>query len=385
MLAGVAGLAGVFLEKVREERRTASYKATYGKETDECFNMDDGQGGVKTQEQLKQEQLGKLKADLADLAIGVKSPPIFAGVLYGDNWHQEVNKYRRKMKLMRSIVFGSSVSILAGVLLGLLYHSQCVIPSIFGKFSSKQVNEEVVKEERARENTEADSPVRLNTDSNRPVRQTQPNESRYDDGAGYFQRRQHQRQADSLALKESLSSQAESIGKEAGQLEHSVVTEEIAKLMSTEPVSNSLNELTQEVSAIREFAAEQQDRVKQLQEGYDWTIIKRFCLRIIRCIDNINERIRKLSQQDQETGHLEDVRDELVFALESSGVEQFEPEIDTDYKGLEKFVEAVQERESTQKTRLSGKIAKIVRPGYQYVLNSDDVKIVRAAQVRLYG
>jgi len=91
------------------------------------------------------------------------------------------------------------------------------------------------------------------------------------------------------------------------------------------------------------------------------------------------------TQQDQETGHLEDVRDELVFALESSGVEQFEPQIDADYKGLEKLVEAVQERESTQKTRLSGKIAKVVRPGYQYVLNSDDVKIVRAAQVRLYG
>ena len=386
MLAGVAGLVGVFLEKVREERRTASYKAKYGKETDECFNVDDGKGGVKTQEQLKQEQLIKLKADLTDLAKGVKSPPIFADVLYGDNWRQEVSKYKKKMKLVRGIVFGSTVSILGGVLIGLIYHSQCVIPSIAGKFRcSMQVNKEVVKEGRVCENTEAETPARLNTDSNRRVRQTQPNESRYNDGAGHFHRRRHQRPADSLELKESLSSQAESFGKEAGQFEHSVVTEQIAKLMSTEPVSNSLNELTQEVSAIREFAAEQQDRVKQLQEGYDWTIIKRFCLRIIRCIDNLNERIRKLSQQDQETGHLEDVRDELVFALESSGVEQFEPQIDADYKGLEKLVEAVQERESTQKTRLSGKIAKVVRPGYQYVLNSDDVKIVRAAQVRLYG
>jgi len=275
MLAGVAGLVGVFLEKVREERRTASYKAKYGKETDECFNVDDGKGGVKTQEQLKQEQLIKLKADLTDLAKGVKSPPIFADVLYGDNWRQEVSKYKKKMKLVRGIVFGSTVSILGGVLIGLIYHSQCVIPSIAGKFRcSMQVNKEVVKEGRVCENTEAETPARLNTDSNRRVRQTQPNESRYNDGAGHFHRRRHQRPADSLELKESLSSQAESFGKEAGQFEHSVVTEQIAKLMSTEPVSNSLNELTQEVSAIREFAAEQQDRVKQLQEGYDWTIIK---------------------------------------------------------------------------------------------------------------
>ncbi len=385
MLAGLAGLAGVFLEKVREERRTASYKAKYGKKTDEYFDLDDGHGGVKTQEQLKQGQLVKLKADLADLAKGVKSPPIFAYVLYGDNWHQEVSKYKKKMKLMRGIVFGSTVSILGGVLIGLMYHSQCVIPSIVRKFRcSRQVNKEVVKEERACENTEVDSPARLNTDSNRRGRQTQPNESRYGDTAGCFHRRRHQKQAGSLKLKESLSSQAENFGKEAGQFEHSVVTEQIAKLMSTEPVSNSLNELTQEVSAIREFAAEQQDRVRQLQEGYDWTIIKRFCLRIIRCIDNLGDRISKLNGQGELTQYLEDVSDELVFALESSGVEQFEPQIDADYKGLEKAAEAVHERQRSGHAHLSGKIAKVVRPGYQYVLNDNDVKIVRAAQVKLY-
>jgi molecular chaperone GrpE (heat shock protein) len=385
MLAGLAGLAGVFLEKVREERRTASYKAKYGKKTDEYFDLDDGQGGVKTQEQLKQEQLVKLKADLADLAKGVKSPSIFADVLYGDNWHQEVSKYRKKMKLMRSIVFGSTVSILGGVLIGLMYHSQCVIPSVVRKFGcSRQVNKEVVKEERACENTEAETPARLNTDSNQRGRQTQSNESRYGDPAGYFHKPQHQKQAGSLKLKESLSSQAENFGKEAGQFEHSVVTGQIAKLMSTEPVSDSLSELTQEVSAIREFAAEQQDRVRQLQEGYDWTIIKRFCLRIIRCIDNLDDRISKLNGQSELTQYLEDVRDELVFALESSGVEQFEPRIDADYKGLEKAAEAVHERQRSDKARLSGKIAKVVRPGYRYVLNDNDVKIVRAAQVKLY-
>ena len=40
---------------------------------------------------------------------------------------------------------------------------------------------------------------------------------------------------------------------------------------------NALTELTQEVSAIRQFTAQQQNRVKQLQDGYDWNIIKRFC------------------------------------------------------------------------------------------------------------
>jgi molecular chaperone GrpE (heat shock protein) len=65
-------------------------------------------------------------------------------------------------------------------------------------------------------------------------------------------------------------------------------------------------------------------------------------------------------------------------------VEQFEPQIDTDYKGLEKTAEAVHKRENTDQAHLSGKIAKVVRPGYQYILNDNDVKIVRAAQVKLY-
>ena len=79
------------------------------------------------------------------------------------------------------------------------------------------------------------------------------------------------------------------------------------------------------------------------------------------------------------------MRDELVFALESSGVEQFEPAINAHYKGMEKIAEAVREKEHTEHAGLSGKIAKMVRPGYRYVLNDDDVKIVRAAQVKLYG
>ena len=155
--------------------------------------------------------------------------------------------------------------------------------------------------------------------------------------------------------------------------------------MSTAPVSQDLTELTQEVSAIRQFAADQQDRVRQLQDGYDWGIIKRFCLRIIRCIDNLDERIDKLDEQGVDTQGLEDVRDELIFSLESSGVEQYRPDINSSYKGLEKLVEAVKGRLPADDPELVGKIARVVRPGYQYAVNEDDVKIVRCSQVKLYG
>jgi len=139
------------------------------------------------------------------------------------------------------------------------------------------------------------------------------------------------------------------------------------------------------MAAIREYASTQQDRVKKLQEGYDWNIIKNFCMRVIRCLDNLDNRIRTLSGNNGEAVELHEIRDELLFALESSGIEQFEPEINSDYHGQEKHAEAVKERESCDDPNLAGKIAKVVRPGYQYFIDDENVRIVRPAMVMLFS
>ena len=125
--------------------------------------------------------------------------------------------------------------------------------------------------------------------------------------------------------------------------------------------------------------------MEKLQDGYDWSIIRTFCLRVIRCIDNIEGRIEQLSEGDVAAEHLREVRDELVFALESSGVERFKPEVNSLYRGQEKSTEAVKEREPCDDPEQSGKIARIVRPGYQYFIDEDNFKVVRAAQVKLFG
>jgi molecular chaperone GrpE (heat shock protein) len=155
--------------------------------------------------------------------------------------------------------------------------------------------------------------------------------------------------------------------------------------MAPIPVVQGLSEISEQMSAIREFAAEQQNQVKKFQDGYDWMLIKRFCLRIIRCIDNLEERIRQLQKDHQDVSVLKDVRDEILFALESSGVEQYEPEIGLDYRGLERYAESVREKVENSDPEKSGHIAEVVRPGYQYLLNDEEVKIVRCAQVKLYA
>ena len=204
---------------------------------------------------------------------------------------------------------------------------------------------------------------------------------------------------DTEGLRREMSQKQDSDKREALEDSFKARTEELEKKMSrvkkmagkkddkepSDQVEASLQQLTQQVSAIREYASNQQERVKKLQDGYDWNIIKNFCLRVIRCIDNLDGRMERLSKQKVDTSDLEEVRDELVFALESTGVEQFEPELKSDYRGQEKNSEAIKEKQSCKDKKMVGKIAKVIRVGYQYAIDEDNFKVVRAAQVKLYG
>jgi molecular chaperone GrpE (heat shock protein) len=182
-----------------------------------------------------------------------------------------------------------------------------------------------------------------------------------------------------------LKEQAEDLQRQLAEFKEVAQSVQQASRDRSEPLHSTLKELAQQVSAIRDYAASQQDRVEKLQDGYDWGIIRTFCLRVIRCIDNVDKRISDLGEDDEATSHLEEIRDEMLFALESSGVERFEPEINSDYRGLEKLAEAVKEKLASNKSEQAGRIAKVLRPGYRYIIDDNNFKIVRTAQVKLFG
>lgn len=188
-----------------------------------------------------------------------------------------------------------------------------------------------------------------------------------------------------LNLRNTLKEQAENLEKQVTEFKKMAQTVKQTALEHSAPLANTLKELTEQMAAIREYASLQQNRVVKLQDGYDWNIIRNFCLRIIRCIDNLESRIARLSEQGIDTTDLMEVRDELIFVLESSGVEQFEPAVNSDYNGQEKRAEAVKDKDCSDEPSLAGKIAEVVRPGYQYVIDEENVKVVRTAQVKLYG
>jgi molecular chaperone GrpE (heat shock protein) len=200
----------------------------------------------------------------------------------------------------------------------------------------------------------------------------------------FSEAREEPQEEETHELENSLKIQAEGLEKQIQEIRQMTQSVQQAAADRTEPLNTTLMDLTQQMAAIREYTTHQQERVKKLQEGYDWNIIKTFCLRVIRCIDNLEIRIARRLEEQEGAGDLEEIKDELIFALESSGVEQFELEINSEYRGQEKFAEAVKEKAISEDAGLRGRIAEVLRPGYQYVIAEDNVKVVRTAQVRLF-
>jgi len=360
----------------------------------------DDNGKAMTREQLWQEQQERLKADLDKLATGEMAAHPLADVLYGENWQNELREYNKRNERNEHIMTGSIVcttmggSIYAGWLL--LWTVRFVIKCSSGSRrliaktigarkkveSKKQVavgDKELPKEQETREKqSQLDKHLNVLVDSDRqcPV---SVNNSRA-------------KAAERLARKEKFSNDTEKINRLLSDEKNAAIktTNKWGKKRSetaepSKPLNSAINELTEQVSAIREYAACQQDRLEKLQDGYDWNIVRTFCLRVIRCIDNLESRISRLEEQDVKATHLEEVRDELIFALESSGIEQFEPEINSEYRGQEKYAEAVKDKQQSDEPKQAGTIAKVIRPGYQYFINEGNVKVVRPAQVKLFA
>jgi len=465
LLAGSAVLGWTLLEKNKEQQKAAYYKSKYGTEPDvyirqytEWLQLPpeqrvylpwglDKDGKPKTDSQLQIEQQERLNADLEKLATGKKDTYPFANVLYGENWQEELRKYK-KQKAQRETVFtGSILCIFTGgaiLTCGLLYwlgHKLTKNSSRLSKSdatSSKKQNENKGKqltqataktaatanseaqkwlgnigrtktqlkektkteakakaevEEKTKSETQEKAPVLKNTakEAKSPIQNQKTHENSDKDknqshglkNSGFKNLKDNEDKANKL--KDSIKTQTENLEKQMAEFRQMAKGVQQTAIEHSQPINSTLNELTQQVSAIREYASSQQDRLKKLQDGYDWNIMRTFCLRFIRCIDNLDKRIGQMAEQGVDVIELEEVRDELLFALESSGVEQFEPEINSDYHGQEKYAEAVKEKENCEDKKRAGKIAQVIRPAYQYFIDDENAKVVRPAQVKLFG
>ncbi len=437
LITGIALFKWNLTNKQREQREIAAWKLQYGSEADNYlkrynqwlqlsnkerenspFTLDDT-GAKETGIQRSLGQRGRLKADMDKLATGEAEVYPFANVLYGDTWQDELNKYKRDQENREFILTGSIVCASTGAatfgfsllvfIARLVCRQICNLRTIVLSVRRKFRRTERVQNAHCSESSGyrrkhtatktsdyqsgcSDKLGLLFSDTKSAHRANSPAVSTEQPLINLAQQNSSCESAESAAaafrtdaIEDSLKTQTKTLERQIAEVRQMAKCVQETTLENAKPLNNALTELTQEVSAIREYAAYQQERVEKLQDGYDWNIIRTFCLRVIRCIDNLEARIKRLSEQNVETAHLEEVRDELIFALESSGIEQFEPEINSNYRGQEKHAEAVKDKQQSKDPKLTGRIAEVIRPGYQYFINEENIKVVRTAQVRLFG
>lgn len=419
IIPGVAGRIYLVYRDYQQKKLIVEYKDTYHQQSQQYLELykkwsqltpeekseqpwgQGAYGGTEIRQKLQENQYERLVADMPELLSNSGCPPELAEILYGSNWQKTVNAYRKKIELQEILALITLVLMLSGGFLGGIYSVYWIgilAYRLFQKYRKSQSQIKAIPDTELQEsgNSASESVSQIEKDVEVP-----PSQNRFASGIeeesspslGYFEsfRRQTQKSTPCVLSSAPTSSKSPAVStaelclKDAEEAIEELSEDMVSSLMTPEPASKELTELTEQMSAIREYAAEQQSHMRKLQDGYDWLIIKRFCLRIIRCVDNIEDRMRMLAEQEQDISVLEDIRDELVFALESSGVEPFEPELEREYRGLEKYAEAVKERFENNDPEQTGKIAKIVRPGYQYLINDEEVKIVRCAQVKLYA
>jgi len=447
LLAGGAMYGWILAERENRLQEASLYKLKYGAETEDYIRQYEEwlkkpplarselppileeNGKVMTREQLRQEQQERLQADLDKLASGEMAVHPFADILYGENWQNELNAYKKQIELREHVLTSSIVcTAMGGSIFAwwALFWSARLIKKGISDLRRRIVN-------RRGNVNEDDEPAIIGVkELKQEQQQEKPHEkhNRIKKHLNIFDNSGQQcpiagnrhNAVKRLAPKGIMSNNTERIdkllsdekntsnqtitqlGKERSEVkEHSKplktaineLIQQVSAIQSSkqcsetvensQPLNNAISELTQQVSAIREYAAHQQDRLEKLQDGYDWNIIRTFCLRVIRCIDNLECRITQLGDEQAKAVHLEEVRDELIFALESSGIEQFEPEINSEYRGQEKFAEAVKDKQESDDPNQAGKIAQVIRPGYQYFINEENVKVVRPAQVKLFA
>jgi molecular chaperone GrpE (heat shock protein) len=420
LLIGGVALVWALSQIQKEQEEIARYQLTYSTETDDYMKQYnewlllpaderpafplilDENGKTKTRAQLVREQQERLKANLDKLASGEMNVPPFADALYGENWPSEIEAYKKRKAVNGCVLKGSVICTSMGGLIYvwwlLLGAARAIAKSLADLkqrlADSKETPLDGEDEENETTDPEETSP---STETLTKEEQTAPQRNQrvklpkvlpnsFDHWKPFKGDPEINAEVNQI---KRISNEVERIGSLLSDQKSTRVDAVKAKPLSgrdsSKPIDNTLKQLSEEVSAIREYTSYQQDRLEKLQDGYDWNIIRTFCLRVIRCIDNLDNRMNLLKGKNSKATHLAEVRDELIFALESSGVEQFEPKINSDYRGQEKVAEAVKDRESNEDPELTGKIASVIRPGYQYFISEENVKVVRPAQVKLFA
>jgi len=147
-------------------------------------------------------------------------------------------------------------------------------------------------------------------------------------------------------------------------------------------IGERLGDLDQQVDRLREHTAKRQDEVDRLREGYDWSILRRFALRLIHTVDGLAARVTEHGPESEVGRRLEEVRLELTFLLESNDIVEWVPEVGQQVRDVLSRCEIIETRTSSPNDR-GGQVLEVLRCGFILDPPNGTPRVLRPAQIAI--
>lgn len=149
-------------------------------------------------------------------------------------------------------------------------------------------------------------------------------------------------------------------------------------------IEKKLDHTSGTLSGVTSYIESNAQRTRRLEEGYDFHILKNFARQIIREITTLENMIDKTDDQEKKA-IMQNSIDAMIELLERNSIIRIIPQEGSPYAGQEKFAECASEKIYNQAGDLNGRIAKVVRGGYQYEFNDGSIRVIAPAKVILFS
>ena len=145
-----------------------------------------------------------------------------------------------------------------------------------------------------------------------------------------------------------------------------------------------ITEVDEKISPFEKVAREKNDELKEYKKGYEYSRNKALLDGIIETITFIENAEGKINASDEiAKSYFSSTKDKLLIILNNSGIEVFNPEINTqslEHQGCEVDMTT----EATKDKNKNNLVHSIVAKGYKMTLKNNEIHYIKKALVKVF-
>jgi len=167
------------------------------------------------------------------------------------------------------------------------------------------------------------------------------------------------------------------------KLQHSQSQSSLSRVQTnTEQQAERSNHLLESFLTLQKALSDRDEEISRLKKGYDSKIFKRFLMRFVRVDRSLREMEVEFSEDNHQKNYKYLVR-LMQDALEECGVEQFAPEIGSDYRDAGPQIADDPTVIETDDAEKDFKIADVVSVGY-VLIGEGETEVVVPSKVSIF-